>query len=153
MPVEISKNVRAFLAMLAWSEGTSTVSGSDRGYNVLVGGKLFHSYSDHPRKKVRLNPTLVSTAAGRYQFLSSTWDELAEKLDLSDFSPESQDLAAVELLRRCKALPLIEVGDVTGAIVRCRKTWASLPAAGYGQREQKLKDLIRVYNEALEALQ
>ena len=31
----------AFLDMLAWSEGTSTVAKSDDGYNVLVGGSLF----------------------------------------------------------------------------------------------------------------
>lgn len=30
-------NVLAFLDMLAWSEGTSTIKASDDGYDVLVG--------------------------------------------------------------------------------------------------------------------
>ncbi|MNF05427.1 hypothetical protein D3C80_2051560 [compost metagenome] len=44
----------AFLDMLAWSEGTSTIKASDDGYNVLVGGKLFSDYSKHPKVKVWL---------------------------------------------------------------------------------------------------
>ena len=61
-------NLKAFLDMLAWSEGTSTVAGSDNGYNVIVGGSLFKGYADHPRKLVDI-PRLgiKSTAAGRYQ--------------------------------------------------------------------------------------
>ena len=42
----------AFLDMLAWSEGTD--NGHRRkwnhGYDVIVGGRLFTGYSDHPRK-------------------------------------------------------------------------------------------------------
>lgn len=35
-------NMAAFLDTLAFSEGTSTVAGSDDGYNLNVGGELFH---------------------------------------------------------------------------------------------------------------
>ena len=64
-------NRQAFLDMLAWSEGTSTITESDNGYNVLVGSTpehplLFESYADHPRI---LNPDLDSTAAGRYRLM------------------------------------------------------------------------------------
>ncbi|GEM_PF-1965096 len=41
-------NVFAFLDMLAWSEGASTIKSSDDGYKVLVGGTLFSDYSKHP---------------------------------------------------------------------------------------------------------
>lgn len=59
------RNVLAFLDMLAWSEGTSTIRGSDNGYNVVVGGGLFNGYADHPRLKVYLPRYKVySTAAG-----------------------------------------------------------------------------------------
>ena len=61
--VEIN-NQRAFLDMLAWSEGTDNGRQKTRnhGYDVIVGGELFTDYSDHPRKLVTLNPKLKSTA-------------------------------------------------------------------------------------------
>jgi lysozyme len=50
------------------------------------------------------NKGLKSTAAGAYQFLASTWDDLKRKLNLPDFGPHSQDLAAQELIRERHAL-------------------------------------------------
>lgn len=43
------QNMAAFLDMLAYSEGTSTMPGSDDGYNVNVGRELFIGYARHPR--------------------------------------------------------------------------------------------------------
>ena len=37
--------------------------------NVIVGGKLLHSYSESPSQTATLNPKLKSTGAGRYQLL------------------------------------------------------------------------------------
>ena len=70
--VEINEQRKAFLDMLAWSEGTDNGRQKTRnhGYDVIVGGELFTDYSDHPRKLVTLNPKLKSTGAGRYQLLS-----------------------------------------------------------------------------------
>ena len=70
--VEINNQRKAFLDMLAWSEGTDNGRQKTRnhGYDVIVGGELFTDYSDHPRKLVTLNPKLKSTGAGRYQLLS-----------------------------------------------------------------------------------
>jgi muramidase (phage lysozyme) len=70
--VESNNQRKAFLDMLAWSEGTDNGRQKTRnhGYDVIVGGELFTDYSDHPRKLVTLNPKLKSTAAGRYQLLS-----------------------------------------------------------------------------------
>ena len=69
--VEINNQRKAFLDMLAWSEGTDNGRQKTRnhGYDVIVGGKLF-AVLDHPRKLVTLNPKLKSTGAGRYQLLS-----------------------------------------------------------------------------------
>ena len=69
---EINNQRKAFLDMLAWSEGTDNGRQKTRnhGYDVIVGGELFTDYSDHPRKLVTLNPKLKSTGAGRYQLLS-----------------------------------------------------------------------------------
>ena len=63
--VEINNQRKAFLDMLAWSEGTDNGRQKTRnhGYDVIVGGELFTDYSDHPRKLVTLNPKLKSTEA------------------------------------------------------------------------------------------
>ena len=92
-------NVLAFLDMLAWSEGTSTVAKSDDGYNVLVGGNLFDDYSAHPRQLVELpRYDIQSTAAGRYQFLARTWDAIVELYDFRGrFTPEAQDLSLIHI--------------------------------------------------------
>ena len=52
--VEINNQRKAFLDMLAWSEGTDNGRQKTRnhGYDVIVGGELFTDYSDHPRKLV-----------------------------------------------------------------------------------------------------
>ena len=73
--VEINNQRKAFLDMLAWSEGTDNGRQKTRKsyYDVIVGGELFTDYSDHPRKLVTLNPKLKSTGAGRYQLLSRWW--------------------------------------------------------------------------------
>ena len=51
--VEISNQRKAFLDMLAWSEGTDNGRQKTRnhGYDVIVGGELFTDYSDHPRNR------------------------------------------------------------------------------------------------------
>ena len=73
--VEINNQRKAFLDMLAWSEGTGNGRQKTRnhGYDVIVGGELFTDYSDHPRKLVTLNPKPQSTGAGRAVFLR-WWD-------------------------------------------------------------------------------
>lgn len=100
---------KAFLDMVAWSEGTDNGRQKTRnhGYDVIVGGELFTDYSDHPRKLVTLNPKLKSTAAGRYQLLSRWWDAYRKQLGLKDFSPESQDAVALQQIKERGALAVL----------------------------------------------
>ena len=94
----IHPNVSAFLDMIAESEGTHDLG--DDGYNVLVGGKLFDSYSDHPRRVIVVNRRgLRSSAAGRYQILQRTFDGLQRQLGTKGFRPEVQDENKIETLR------------------------------------------------------
>jgi lysozyme len=146
----INSQRKAFLDMLAWSEGTDKKGQptNNRGYDVIVGGSLFTDYSDHPRKLVTLNPKLKSTAAGRYQLLSRWWDAYRKQLGLKDFSPASQDAVALQQIKERRALELIDSGDIRQAIDRCSNIWASLPGAGYGQFEHKADKLIAKFKEA-----
>ena len=146
--VEINNQRKAFLDMLAWSEGTDNGRQKTRnhGYDVIVGGELFTDYSDHPRKLVTLNPKLKSTGAGRYQLLSRWWDAYRKQLGLTS-------LRKVRTLWHCSrlrsvALYLIDRGDIRQAIDRCSNIWASLPGAGYGQFEHKADSLIAKFKEA-----
>ncbi|HEY2452889.1 MAG TPA: glycoside hydrolase family 104 protein [Scandinavium sp.] len=149
--MQISNNMKAYLSMLGWSEGTTTIKGSDNGYNVIVGGGLFTSYADHPHKSVKI-PSLgiSSTAAGRYQLLAKYWDGkngYKYSLKLSNYGPESQDAVAVQQIKEQGAYADIESGNIKAAIQKCSNIWASLPGAGYGQHEQKIDDLLAVYRE------
>ena len=143
-------NRSAFLDMIAWSEGTSTTPGSDNGYNVLVGSTpshplLFDGYADHPRV---YNHALNSTAAGRYQLLARYYDAYKTLLNLSDFSPASQDAIALQQIKERKALDDIDQGNFVAAILKCSAIWASFPGGNYGQRQNNLRDLQASYQQA-----
>lgn len=152
-PIEApgGQNMCAFLDMIAWSEGTDhpRQKSKDRGYDVIVGGELFTSYRDHPRRVVTL-PRLgiKSTAAGRYQLLARFWPHYRDLLELDDFGPYSQDLVAIQLIREQRAIGDVKAGRVVPAIEKCRNIWASLPGAGYGQHEHKLEALLAEYRRA-----
>lgn len=146
------KSMAAFLDTIAFSEGTSTVRGSDDGYNVNVGGALFHGYTQHPGRAV-VTKWGLSNAAGRYQImaaipgkiLTDTWDWASRACGVTDFSPLSQDKVAAYLVVRRGALPDLVQGRFRIAVAKCRHEWASLPGAGYGQREHRLEVLLEKY--------
>ena len=138
-------NAVAFLDMIAVSEGTAG-KGND-GYNVLYGGGLFDGYEDHHRQRLTF-AGVTSTAAGRYQLLSKYYDAYKASLGLPDFSPLSQDLIALQQIKECRAIPLIEAGNLEAAIEKCSHIWASFPGAGYGQHEQRIGVLVKAYTDA-----
>jgi muramidase (phage lysozyme) len=148
--IPVSANLAAFLDMIAHSEGT--YGRGDDGYNIVVGGSVFDSYADHPRKLVDLGHGLKSTAAGRYQVLARYFDAYKKILNVPDFSPESQDRIAIQQIDECVALQLIEAGRFHDAVLRCAHIWASLPGAGYGQKENSFLSLRQVYVAAGGAL-
>lgn len=144
-----AQNEKAFLDMLAYSEGVA--SGQD-GYRTLFGGALMDSLADHPRQFFTFTnsrgETLRTSAAGRYQFLMRTWDTLQRRLGLPDFGPASQDAAALELVRERGAQLDVQAGRIQAAITKCAPIWASLPGAGYAQPERKLPTLIAQFSAA-----
>jgi muramidase (phage lysozyme) len=138
-----NRNVRAFLAMLRYGEGTA----DDMGYYRIVGGGNAVILDDHPRVLVRLNPKLKSTAAGAYQILSRTWDGMQHKYGWADFSEESQDECAVALIAGRRALGDVIAGRIKTAIRKCNREWASLPGSPYGQRTETLADALKYYGQ------
>ena len=72
--VEINNQRKAFLDMLAWSEGTDNGRQKTRnhGYDVIVGGELFTGLLRSPRKLVTLNPN--SNQAPDATSFSRWWD-------------------------------------------------------------------------------
>lgn len=150
-------NEQAFLMTIRYAEGTAGTN----GYRTLFGGSLFNSYTDHPRIAKQFTDgqgrRLWTTAAGAYQFLAvspipgggstkvNTWDRIKKKLGLFDFSPASQDAAALELIREAGALPAVRSGDFATAVSKVRGIWASLPGAGYAQPEKTLPQLLAVF--------
>lgn len=163
----MNPNRKAFLDMLAYSEGTST-SPATRcdGYDVIVTGRdrvpeIFKDFSAHPfapeypgnggqkrPSKVINSSGLTSNAAGRYQHMLVHWPHYRDQLALPDFGPNSQDLWALQLIRERGALPLIDIGNFQLAVQRCRNIWASLPGAGYGQPEHDIEKLQLAYLKA-----
>ena len=128
-----NSNVKAFLLMIRKGEGTLGAN----GYKMLFGGQLFASYADHPRIIVKKSG-YTSSAAGAYQFLSKTWDETANVMGLTDFSPLNQDLGALGRIAIRGALDDVLAGRFELAVKKCAKEWASLPFSPYGQPTQTI---------------
>src|SRR5690554_7334965 len=136
-----AKNIQAFLDMISYAEGTDRY-GDERGYNVLVGGGLFHSYEDHPNILVDLpRYGIKSTAAGRYQILYRFWTHYKKQLDLPDFSPPCQDAYAIQQFKERKPNGDIKAGGVDKAFKKCSNIWVSFPGPGNGHEEVEWKKL------------
>jgi len=150
--------VRAFLRMLRNGEGTD----GEIGYETLFGGESFlkdykKDWSDHPHIKVKRGK-LKSSAAGAYQVMGYTWDddkmvEYRKKYFINDFSPKSQDLFAVVLLKykRQGGLTLIKNGKIEEALDKYYSyEWASLPPPRYGQPVNDLPKCLSLFERYLE---
>ncbi|SFB76453.1 glycoside hydrolase family 24 protein [Massilia yuzhufengensis] len=116
-------NVAAFMKAIAVAEG----GGYDFKYGALKGRRedrwRFTDTSTHPGPGIDGK----TTAAGMYQITRPTWQHHGGKLGLTDFSPHTQDLIAVEILRSIGVIELVKAGDIAGAMPRAARTWAALP--------------------------
>lgn len=154
----MDNNKAAFLMALRLGEGTL----GEGGYSTLMGGAQFNSYATHPAlagwrgtplsdtmcANAGFGPGCVSTAAGAYQINKPTWNRVAGKLGLVDFTPASQDEAAWELIREKGAEADVLAGRTVAAVSKVRKIWASLPGAGYGQHEVAMASFNSAFAQA-----
>jgi muramidase (phage lysozyme) len=142
---------RAALDAIAWAEGAE--------YNTMFGGGKFSTAGGwkHPDRVIRSNG-YASAAAGRYQFMPFTWEKVKRKLGLSDFSPENQDRAAIELmnerLKGNSAEILRKEGLSDRVLNLLAPEWASLPTYSggsyYGQPSKNRKAVKKLYNSAIQ---
>jgi len=130
-------NVRIMLDLISRAEGNTD-------YDTIVGGSKFKDFSTHPNKRVylkSLKKVIPSDAAGRYQIMGFNWGPYSKRLNLKDFSPESQDKIAIQMLADRGALSSILQGDFANAVKKSKSQWASLPASdikqGYGPKSWK----------------
>ncbi len=169
--------IKAMLEVIARTEGTHNTF--DKGYGRLVYGKVVKAphnpewigkrsrpddtkevyvkdFSRHPEALVEVTSSLKSTACGRYQFLSTTW----KGLDLPSFEPYWQDVGAVKLMQRRKAIePLLRnerptEDDLDEALSKLSYEWASLPSGKngggrYGQPAKTFKQVVELYYKFL----
>jgi muramidase (phage lysozyme) len=131
-----NKNVQAFLGLIRDTEGTAKGADPYRVY----GGSAKNQIKDLSKpdfKRWGFTQTdgkkNTSSASGAYQFLERTWNGLAKQHGLTDFSPRSQDLGAIALLKQSGALDAILKGDFDTAVKKANRTWASLPGSPYAQ--------------------
>jgi len=122
---------RALLDAIAGGESAGA-------YDVIYGGSKFGNFSDHPRQAIPIktgpNAGKTSSAAGKYQFIGSTWDDQARKLGLADFSPDNQDAAAWNLAQETYSaktgrdlLADLEAGKTDQVAAALKGQWTSLP--------------------------
>ncbi|MDB5218886.1 MAG: hypothetical protein JWO86_6813 [Myxococcaceae bacterium] len=121
---------RALLDTIAYTEGTRG-HGQD-GYNVTFAYHYFASCAHHPNLRICAGG-YCSTAAGRYQFLTTTWNGLG----LGSFGPANQDRGGMKLVsRRGANVPTgraLTATEFVNTMNRISYEWASLPPGRYGQ--------------------
>lgn len=129
--------------MIASAEGTAQ---ADDPYSQGFGNTPIQDLSAHPGTSHTFTQTdgkqNTTSAAGAYQFIKPTWDDAQKTLNLPDFGPKSQDLAALLLMHRNGSLDDVLNGDYSSAVQKDGKTWASLPSSQYAQpkRSQQFVD-------------
>lgn len=135
--------IRALMRTITASEANDS-----RPYSLLYGGEHVWDLSHHPDRCVPIvagpNVGNCTTAAGRYQFLTTTWEKMAQRYHpapsgflfwkLYSFEPEFQDAVVHAWLSDQQAWGVdiskqLRRGNLTGVLRRLSGTWTSL---GYG---------------------
>ncbi len=152
-----SANALAFLEMISHSEGTDRIADP---YRCCFGFKhIIEDLSDHPSVTGEwmgepldflgvAYKGLHSTAAGKYQMTKHTWQACQAALNLPDFTGDSQDRAAILLIKQKGALDLVNGGQIADAIALCHPIWASLPGSIAGQPITPMPTLLAAYSQA-----
>ena len=127
---------------------TASEANDGQPYTLLYGGEHAWDLSRHPNRCVPIaagpNVGKCTTAAGRYQFLNTTWEKIARRYHPRpsgfwvwknySFEPEYQDVVVYRWLKDQQAWGVdiskeLRKGKVNNVLRRLSGTWTSL---GYG---------------------
>jgi muramidase (phage lysozyme) len=153
--------IRALMRTISASE-----SGGPSPYAVLYGGEHFADFSQHPDRCITIvtgpNTGSCTTAAGRYQFLTTTWQEKARFYHPNpsglwfwqsySFEPQYQDAVVYAWLSDRQAwgedIPLLlKQGKLDQVLQLLSGTWTSL---GYGIEDNFMTpSLGKIYKKIL----
>lgn len=153
--------IRALMRTITASESNVT-----KPYYVLYGGKYIDDLSKHPEQCMPIvtgpNIGQCSTAAGRYQFLNTTWYEKARQYHPKpsgllwwkgySFEPEYQDQVVYAWLNDSNAWGVdisqkLQQGKIETVLKLLSGTWTSL---GYGIETNSMSShLSKIYQKML----
>lgn len=136
-------NVKAFMDAISKAEG----GGYDFMFGALAGKPndpwRMKSYDTHPG----YGKGGQNSPAGMYQITKETWQDFGtNRQGISDFSPASQDLIALEMLRDLGVMDFIIAGDLPAALNKASGKWAALPQ-GPGKPGRYPKQPSKSYEE------
>jgi muramidase (phage lysozyme) len=147
----ITARERALLDTISKAEGTWDSKSSRPRYDITFGYQKVDPSKPHPGRVVS-SGGYASDATGAYQFLSPTWKGANSGQNLA-MTPENQDRAALELVRRRGVDPTKPLDGA--ALNRLAPEWASLPTSAgksfYGQPVKDRQGLLDFYNRRLGA--
>lgn len=147
----ITPRQRALLHTIYKAEGTWDKANNRPIYDQTFGYTPFDTTKPHPDRVVR-SGGYASAAAGAGQFMPDTWKMVHGGAN-PVMSPENQDKAALELVRRRGVDPDKDLDR--NALNRLAPEWASLPKLDgnsyYGQPVRRADDLLSFYNQQLQA--
>lgn len=132
---------------IAWAEGTR--GRSKDGYDVMFNFKITSSCGRHPNLCQSFGST-CTTAAGRYQFLTTTWNGAANARGLRTFEPDNQERAAAYLIGTVRRVTVpqdraMTAAEFSNAMSKLSYEWASLPPGRYGQPKRSSAAMRSTY--------
>mgnify|MGYP000232175572 CR=1 FL=1 len=152
--------IRALMRTISTSEAKDVDP-----YTLLYGGKHFTDLSRHPNQCITIvsgpHQSECSTAAGRYQILTSTWQEKVKQYrskrsnltrNSDNFEPQSQDEVVYAWLKgrhawKTDIAVLLEQGRLDRVLQLLSGTWTSL---GYGTENNLITPMLsKVYQKVL----
>lgn len=145
---------------------TASEANVPRPYSVIYGGEYVSDLSRHPERCVPIvagpNVGNCTTAAGRYQFINTTWDDKAQRYHPRpggflfwqnySFEPEYQDAVVYAWLSDEQAWGMnlaqqLRQGNLNGVLRRLSSTWTSL---GYGIEDNAMTGALpQIYRRML----
>ena len=146
----VNRDMNRFANTRGWQSaiGRAEHGGRDNQYNVMYGGGKFDTKKGHPDTVVSGGRGPSSAAAGKYQFMPSTWEGATGSLK-TPMTPANQDKAATKLLRG-RGVNLNRPMN-RPAVSRAGREWASLPnlsgKSHYGQPVKSYATVKKYFNQ------